>query len=211
MILLTEFSVTMDISALIIASVFLLVLLIMFIIKLCSRGRLIVDGVDFGLDGFHFQICNDKMVRQTAYKIWVEINTRVIGVKVDLDKDIIRSIHESYYLFFTTTRQLIEDIPANNFKRTKELVFLVVSFLNDVMRPYLTKWGIKFNEWYDREKESQSVVAPQDFQKRFNEYNELSQDLLALNNNVIYYSNALKRIAFKEKLTKNKRHQNANH
>ena len=192
-------SLTIELSTLIIASIILLGFIIVLLIKLFSKSSIKIDGIDIGLDGLCFHICNDKAVRQIAYKIWVEINTRTIGVKIDLESDIIRSIHESYYMFFTNTRLLIEDIPISSIKKTKELVSLSISFLNDVMRPYLTKWGIKFNDWYDNERENNKKASPQVIQKSFKEYDELCKDLIALNNNIVNYSEQLKRIAFEEK------------
>lgn len=199
MICLSEISLSIDLSSLIIASALLAIVLVIFLIKIFSRGKMEIDGIDFGLEGICFHICKERAVRQIAYKIWVEINTRVIGVKIDLEKDIIRSIHESYYSFFTSTRLLIEDIPAKNVKDTKELILLAICFLNDVMRPYLTKWGLKFNKWYDEEKEKSNTLSPQEIQKRFKEYDEMTADLLKLNHNVVSYSDALKKIAFEEK------------
>lgn len=197
--LLIGFNVSLELSSLIIVGAALLCFLAVLLVKLFSRGRIIIEGVDCGLGGASFRICEDKSVRQVAYKIWVEINTRTIGVQIELEKDIIRAIHTSFYEFFKTTRTLIEDIPASHIKKNKELIDLSMSFLNDVMRPYLTKWGLKFNDWYDREQEKNNTKSPQELQKRYKEYDELTKDLLALNSNTIGYSNSLKRIAFKEK------------
>ena len=194
-----DLSLTIELSTLIIAGIFLLAFAIVLLVKLFSKSSILIDGLDIGLDGLCFHVCNDKAVRQIAYKIWVEINTRTIGVKIDLEKDIVRSIHESYYSFFTNTRLLIEDIPVSSIKKSEELVSLSISFLNNVMRPYLTKWGIKFNDWYDNERDKNKKASPQEFQKSFKEYDELCNDLINLNNNIVNYSEKLKRIAFNEK------------
>lgn len=199
MMFLTDFSVSLELSTLIIAAVIGLGLLIMLIVNCCRKDKLDIDGVDVGLDGLTFHICSDKEVRQIAYKLWVEINTRVIGVKINLDHDIIRAVHESYYTFFKSARLLIEDIPANSINKSKQLINLSISFLNEVMRPYLTKWGIKFNDWYDKEREIDKNTPPQKLQRHYDEFKELSDDLLQLNLNIINYSNSLKRIAFKTK------------
>ena len=202
MMCLIDVSLSIDLATLLLAGLFLITLFVIFLIKRFGKGKIEIDGIDFGLEGVCFHVCNDRTVRQVAYKIWVEINTRVIGVEIDLEKDIIRSINESYYAFFKATRLLIEDIPANNVKTTKELVGLATSFLNDVMRPYLTKWGIRFNDWYDSERAKNKMISPQALQKRFKEYDLLCDDLLAINHNVLRYSDTLKKIAFKERITK---------
>ena len=202
MTMLIDVSLSLELSTLIISLILFLALGLVLIISLIKKRKIEVDCMDIGLTGLIFHISNDKSVRQIAFKIWVEINTRVIGVKIDLGNDIIRSIHESYYSFFKATRLLIEDIPAGKIKDSSELITLTIAFLNEVMRPYLTKWGVRFNEWYDSLDKNGSSLSPQELQKTFNRYEELTGDLLELNSKVINYSNKLESIAFSKKQKK---------
>ena len=109
-----NFNISLEISTLIIALITIVGFVIFFAFQKVKSTNYEVDGADIGLNGPCIHICGKKTVRQVAYKIWVEINTRVIGVKIDLNYDIIRAIHESYYSFFKGVRELIKEIPINN-------------------------------------------------------------------------------------------------
>ena len=197
---LIEISISLDLSTLIIAGTIIVGLLLFLLIKSINKNSTIkIDGVEIGLGGLCFHICKDKAVRQIAYKIWVEMNTRTICVKIDPDNDIIRVIHQSYYDFFKITRELIKEIPINNLQQTLELSNMVIEFLNKVMRPYLTKWGIKFNEWYDRRIEKNKEKTPQEIQKEYINYECLVNDLLCINKNVSNLNKKLEKIAFLKK------------
>ena len=198
--ILYEISVSLDLSILIIAGLFILGSIILLLVRCFNKkANIFIDGVEIGLNGICFHICKDKAVRQIAYKIWVEMNTRTICVKIDVDNDIIRAIHNSYYEFFKTTRELVKEIPVNNLKQTLELSNMIIEFLNNVMRPYLTKWGIKFNDWYDQKKEENKEKSPQELQKEYTNYDELINDLLCINKNVINLNKELEKIVLPRK------------
>lgn len=199
--LMVDVIVSLEISTLIIASVVCLLIVILIIVSKTRATNYEIDSVDIGLSGPSFHICSKKGVRQVAYKIWVEINTRVIGLKIDLDQDVIRAIHESYYAFFKGVRALTEEIQIGNAIESKNLIDLTIRFLNEVMRPYLTKWGLKFNDWYDKNSIG-SRLTPQELQKLFPNYDELTANLVELNSKVISYSSILNSIAFGAKKKK---------
>lgn len=194
-----DIELTLELSVLIITSIVLFVIFLLLLVSLTkNKGKITIDGADIGLNDICFHVCTNRTDRSIAYKIWVEIKTRAIGVNIDLEKDIVRIIHESYYMLFKKTRELIEEIPSNQLKASKELIFLTINFLNDIMRPYLTKWGVVFNEWYDKEKQDPKSIkeSPVDIQKRFLKYNEMVNDLLLINARVVAFTKKLEEIAF---------------
>ena len=117
-------------------------------------------------------------------------------MKINYDIDIIRIVHESYHKFFDNTRDLIKEISIDKLESSSELIELLISFLNNVLRPYLTKWGVRFNEWYDKTKEEFKNLTPVEIQRKFDKYDELVKDLSLLNKRVISYSDKLKSVAF---------------
>ena len=137
---------------------------------------------------------------QIAYKLWVEVSTRKIGLPIDLEHDVIAEIYDSWYQFFQVTRELIKDIPARKIRgseSTEKLVDVAVDVLNKGLRPHLTTWQARFRRWYERElqHDRSAELAPQDLQKAFPKYQELTTDLLTVNQGLIQYRSILRTIA----------------
>ena len=194
-----EISITLDIGTLIIALLGIVAIIAyLFSKKKFKKLNFDVDECELGLTGGIIRLKCNRVHQQIAYRIWVDINTRVLATKINLDVDNIRIVNDSYYKCFTDTRELLKEIPVNKINNDNELVNLIVRFLNEVMRPYLTKWGVRYNEWYDNEikKEELKGTNPVDIQKSYTHYQELSSDLLSINEKVIKYSNRLREIAF---------------
>jgi hypothetical protein len=140
---------------------------------------------------------------QIAYKLWVEVSTRKIGLPIDLDHDVIAEVYDSWYSFFQVTRELIKDIPANKVrgaKSTEQLVNIAIEVLNEGLRPHLTTWQARFRRWYDRvlQHDEAAERAPQDVQKGYAEYDALVKDLLEVNQRLINYRAILRRIALQK-------------
>ena len=194
-----DFSITLDIGTLIIA----LLGVVSIIVYFCSKKKMKklnfdIDGCEFGLTGGKIHLKCNHAHKQIAYRVWVDINTRVVATKIDLDVDIIRIINDSYYKCFTDTRELLKEIPVNKLNNDGELANLIVRFLNEVMRPYLTKWGVRYSSWYDNEikKDENQGENPVDIQKRYPQYEELAKDLLLINYKIIQFNSRLYEIAF---------------
>lgn len=142
---------------------------------------------------------NDSDV-QIAYKLWVEVSTRKIGLPIDLEHDVIAEIYDSWHQFFQVTRELIKEIPTRKIRgsqSTEKLVNVAVDVLNEGLRPHLTTWQARFRRWYERElqHDRSAELAPQDLQKTFPKYEELTADLLSVNQRLIQYRGILHIIA----------------
>lgn len=196
-----DFSITLDIGMLIIAVPSVIAIIVYFFSKKrLKKLNFDIDECELGLTGGTIRLRCNKIHQQIAYRIWVDINTRVIATKIDLDVDNIRVVNNSYYKCFTDTRELLKEIPVNKINNDGELVNLIVRFLNEVMRPYLTKWGVTYNNWYDNKIETDEMKGknPVEIQKSYPYYKELSNDLLSINEKVMKYSDKLHEIAFSD-------------
>lgn len=196
-----DFSITLDIGTLIIAVLSVIAIIVYFFSKKrLKKLNFDIDECELGLTGGTIRLRCNKIHQQIAYRIWVDINTRVIATKIDLDVDNIRVVNNSYYKCFTDTRELLKEIPVNKINNDGELVNLIVRFLNEVMRPYLTKWGVTYNNWYDNKIETDEMKGknPVEIQKSYPYYEELSNDLLSINEKVMKYSDKLHEIAFSD-------------
>jgi hypothetical protein len=150
-----------------------------------------IDEAEFGLGNQKVKIRPNDIDRQIAYKIWVELSTRKVGLEIDLDNDVISEIYDSWYSFFSVTRELIKDVPVSKFRRkdTERIIVLSTDVLNTGIRPHLTKWQARFRRWYEFQlaKDENSDFYPQDIQKKFPDYNALQEDILSVNKHLIGY------------------------
>jgi hypothetical protein len=135
--------------------------------------------------------------RQIAYKLWVEMNTRKIGQKIDFEHDVIAEIYNSWYEFFGITRELIGDIPVQKVREndgTKKIVELSCGLLNEGLRPHLTKWQAKFRKWWSKAKEEKNKT-PQEIQKDFEDWEELKRDMQEVNEKLINYKEKMEEVS----------------
>lgn len=169
--------------------------------KLFFHKNIEIDSAEIGIQGQKIKIKPNYTNVDIAYKIWVELSTRKIGLEIDFEKDVIIEIYKSWYLFFGITRELIKGLPATklrNNKSTKELIELSTKILNEGLRPHLTSWQAKFHKWYETEilRESNKDLTPQQVQQKYDEYEALKNDMSRINNNLISYKDNVYKLAF---------------
>lgn len=150
-----------------------------------------IDETELGVGNQKLRLKPNTLDQQIAYKIWVELTTRKIGLEIDLENDVIAEIYDSWYNFFSVTRDLIKDIPASKVqkKSTQKIIGLSIDVLNTGLRPHLTKWQARFRRWYNKklEEHDYSDFSPQDIQKQYPNYDELTREMLELNQRLIKY------------------------
>lgn len=176
--------------------------------KLVKKRWLFTDNIDFesaeiGIHGQKVKIKPNYTNIEIAYKIWVELNTRKIGLKIDFEHDVISEIYNSWYHFFGVTRELIKSLPATKIrfdKDSKELVEISTKILNEGLRPHLTEWQAKYYKWYNNavNLEMYKDKSPQFIQKDFPDYDLLISDMTRINNNLINYKGIIYKLAFGE-------------
>ena len=196
-------SLTIRVDAYLIAAAVLVVFAILFFRLL--KGNVFrrvrsfqIEEAELGLGNQRITLRPNDADRQIAYKIWVELSTRKIGLEIDLENDLVYEVYNSWYTFFSVTRELLKDVPSSKFSRpeTKEIIDLTVRVLNDGVRPHLTKWQARFRRWYEKEleRDEDGMMSPQEIQKRFGEFSELSKDLVQVNARLIAFRLQMHRI-----------------
>jgi hypothetical protein len=150
-----------------------------------------IDQAEIGIGANKLKLLINETDQQIAYKIWIELSTRKIGLPIDLEHDVISEVYDSWHSFFTVTRELVKDVPVNKFRRkeTEEIVRTAIGILNEGLRPHLTKWQARFRRWYGKAIDNSSFAdySPQEIQKIYPKYDELHADLLAVNQRLIAY------------------------
>lgn len=180
-----------------IATLIGLVFLIRFLTQIFSNRYSQDIELNISLGGIgEIKIKPNYEVLQVAHKAWAELITRKAGLPIDIENDVIVEIYQSWYVLFDEIRQLIKQIPASQLKNqdTKKLSDLLVNSLNQGLRPHLTKWNARFRRWYNNEIEKNKDKTPQEIQKKYPSYNELIADLMIINQQLVSYTNELKKL-----------------
>jgi len=100
---------------------------------------------------------------------------------------------------FKTIREEIKNLPGDYLvdnESTKKLVDLTIEILNDGLRAHLTTYQAEFRKWYDKElkKEIDSDISPQEIQKRYSKFKELTASMIEVNKTLEAYCDQLKKL-----------------
>ena len=194
-------TINFSINWIVIAVLVLLVAGVAWVIKkvlpLIGRRSISVDQASIGIGNSSITLKLNKKDQEIAYKLWVELSTRKIGLPYDEDNDVIAEVYDSWYSFFKIARDLLKDIPVERLAYSGELVELTQMVLNDGLRPHLTKWQARYRKWEKQASEKEGT--PQDIQKSYPEYVELIEDLRKTNQKMINYKELMYKIAFEKK------------
>ena len=174
----------------------LLSLILRFSIRMFYHRSIFIDEVTLGIGSTSVKLTYDRTDQAIAYKLWVEMSTRKIGIPFHMEDDVIVEVYNSWYEFFRVSRDLLKSLPESKLATSTELISLTERVLNDGLRPHLTHWQARFRKWYDQESDRHPDLSPQTLQRRFSEYSELVEDLVATNQCMIAYKELMKDIAF---------------
>lgn len=201
------FKLFLDDKCNVVLHIHIAVLAVIFIILICLllkykklffAKNVEIDSAEIGLGNSKIIIKPNYTNINIAYKLWVELSTRKIGIEVDFENDVILEIYQSWYEFFKITRELIKELPANKIrtdKDSKALVELSIKILNTDLRRHLTKWQARYRKWHD-EQEKHQEKTPQQLQRDFPNYEELRKDMTDVNKKLISYKNDVYKLAF---------------
>lgn len=196
-----SFSIKLNYCAIILLFVILfgVSIIVKKILPLLHKNSIYIDEVELGIGtNSKVKIKFSREDREIAYKLWVEMSTRKIILPFDEENDVIVEVYDSWYSFFGIARGLLKDIPVEKLNSSKQLISVTDRVLNKCLRPHLTKWQARFRKWYNLQLDSNPDLTPQEIQYTYPHYNELVKELKAINKNIDYYGEVLKKLAFKE-------------
>jgi len=155
-----------------------------------------INQIELGIGSGKVTLKPNNVDLDVAYKLWVELMTRKLGLPYDQEHDVIVEIYDSWYEFFRLTRELVKSIPVSRIvqnESTQTLVAISIDVLNKALRPHLTKWQSKYRHWYDKElnKPENALKSPQEIQKAFPEYKSLVEDITKTNHHLVAYAKVL--------------------
>lgn len=162
-----------------------------------NKKSITIDEINLGIGDSSVKLTYNQKDQEIAYKLWVELSTRKIGLMFDKDHDVITEVYNSWYEFFKIARELLKEIPVSRLPYSNDLIELTEKVLNLGLRPHLTTWQAKYRKWYDLEASTNTNDSPQEVQRKYPEYDALVEDLLETNKRMIAYKDVMKSIAFK--------------
>lgn len=190
----SDYNVNIEVSIYLIAAISLLAIAILIYKYHFSGWRFHnfeIDETEFGIGNQKVKLRPNTTDKQIAYRIWVELSTRKIGLPIDLNDDVIYEVYDSWYSFFSVTRELIKDVPVTRFQRkdTEKIIRLSIDVLNIGLRPHLTKWQARYRRWYEAQSKSNESLdlEPQEIQKKYPNIEKLESELLIVNRRLIGY------------------------
>lgn len=166
--------------------------------SMVNKYSVTISEVNLGIGSSNIKLLYSKQDQEIAYKLWVELSTRKIGIPFDQENDVISEVYDSWYEFFKIARELLKEIPSSKISYSSELIQLTEKVLNMGLRPHLTTWQAKYRKWYD-EALKEEAGTPQDIQKLYPKYLMLIEDLLRTNEKMIEYKKLMGEIAFESK------------
>lgn len=181
-----------------VVSLLLLLALMLFFYKHLQKKSISIDSAEIGLGSSKLVIKASHEELQLAYDVWVELSTRKIALPFDDEHDSVHGIHQSWYDFFSITRELLKKVPARKLraKQSLSIVTIVIRVLNEVIRPYLTKWHGKFDSWEASQSSNSHPTVPEEKQKEFPEYAIMIEELKTVNRALVNYKKELERFVF---------------
>lgn len=163
-----------------------------------NKKSMEIKGFDLGIGNSSIKLSYNKKDQEVAYKLWVELSTRKIGLPFDEENDVIVQVYDSWYEFFKIARETLKEIPAERIPYSNDLINLTEQVLNKGLRPHLTKWQAKFRIWYENEAKKTNDMSPQEIQKKYSEIKLLIDDLKNTNKHMIEYKELMWKIALKK-------------
>lgn len=155
--------------------------------------------INTGLFKYNQKIKRSYQNLYVAHRIYIELVTRKAAIPIDVEKDVLVEVYNSWYAMFKTIREEIKNLPGDYLvdnESTKKLIDLTIEILNDGLRAHLTTYQAEFRKWYDKElkKEIDSDVSPQEIQKRYSKFKELTDSMIEVNKTLEAYCNQLKKL-----------------
>lgn len=162
-----------------------------------QRSDFEIDMAEMGIGSHKISFKPNLRDQEIAYKIWVELSTRKIGLPIDLEHDVVSEIYDSWHNFFSITRELIKDIPVSKVKHssTRQIITLSIAVLNEGLRPHLTNWQARFRRWYDRQLQNgNDDIDPQAIQAKYPKFEELNKDLEIVNKRLMKFREKMREL-----------------
>ena len=126
--------------------------------------------------------------RQAAWKLYVELNTRIATQPLETDEGSLREALSSLHAIFGITREILKDAGPGVAQGPDSLGFYAMEVLNQVLRPVLAAWHPALMQW---EQQRDPTNSPIKHKRKWEKAKELRRTLEATRRTLIGYCDAL--------------------
>lgn len=156
-------------------------------LKALAESDLTLDTAEVNVAGqkISFKI---NVERQAAWKLYVELNTRITTQPLDEQEGFLREALTSLYQVFGITRTILKEAGPGVAQGDKSLGFYAMEILNQVLRPVLAKWHPVLSHW---EAQRDANVTPVEHERRWKEASKLRSELASTRKTLLQYCEAL--------------------
>lgn len=130
--------------------------------------------------------------RQAAWKLYVELATRVGSQPFDRSTGSLRAVLESLYGVFVLTRTILREAGPDVAHTENSFGPIAIGFLTEVLAPFLLKWNEPLREYEAQRKPEISSVG---HEHHWDRYADMCRDFDDLRPTIEGYVNALAGIA----------------
>lgn len=150
---------------------------------------------DFTADTAEVNVAGQKVQfkvnveRRAAWKLYVELNTRITTQPLKPEEGFLRETLSSLYAIFTITREILKDAGPGVAQGHDSLGFYSMEVLNQILRPVLAAWHPALAHWEEQQREPN--VSPIEHERAWERAEELRKTLEATRKTLIGYCDAL--------------------
>jgi hypothetical protein len=155
-----------------------------------SKATKLVVGLPFNLGKLEFE--PDEVQQQAAWELYVELNTRIATQPLPLEQGGLRDALSSLHNIFEVTREILREAGPSVAQGPNSLGALAIEVLNKGLRPFLTKWHPKLQEY---EQKNKGEIPTIEFEQNWEYATELREELSNLQEQMSIYTEALAAVA----------------
>ena len=130
--------------------------------------------------------------RNAAWKLYVEMRTRIATQKLGDDQGLLREALNSLYVLFGLTREILKEAGPDVGASRESVGGVAFALLNEGLRPFMAEWHPKLKIWEAQRPEG---VSDKEHEKSWPEEPQMRSELNTLGNNLEQYTNELAKIA----------------
>lgn len=126
--------------------------------------------------------------RRAAWKLYVELNTRIATQPLKSDEGFLREALSSFYVVFQITREILKESGPAVAQGNESLGYYAMEILNQVIRPLLAQWHPALSHW---EEQRPPDASPIQHERSWAEAKKLRRELEVTRKTLIEYCGAL--------------------
>jgi len=129
---------------------------------------------------------------RAAWSLYIEISTRVPVQPIDPEYGSIREALDSVYALFGETRRILSQSGPSIAHGANSLAPLAIGFLNEGLRPFLTKWHHELQ--LHESKYNTAQKSKVEYEKEWPKLDEFKKAFKELKQNLEQYQSELKKL-----------------